>query len=100
MSAHADGEPMGSPKGLLIVTSSSRRTRFAAPWFLLVHTWRFKEGRNVAAHADDQPMASPKGLFIVTSSSRRTRFAAPWFFYPAALRLSCQPRGPRLYSGL
>ena len=31
VSAHADDEPIRGPKGLVIVISSSRRTRFAAP---------------------------------------------------------------------
>ena len=31
VSAHADDEPIRGPKGLVIVVSSSRRTRFAAP---------------------------------------------------------------------
>jgi len=36
-SAHADDEPMGCPKGLLIGISFSRRTRFAAPSFFIMH---------------------------------------------------------------
>jgi hypothetical protein len=31
VSAHADDEPIRGPKGLFIIISSSRRTRFAAP---------------------------------------------------------------------
>jgi len=74
VSAHVDGEPMGSPKGLfhcrsILTANAFRRSLGFLP------TWAFKEGRNASAHVDGEPMRSPKGLFhwrfILTANTFR-----------------------------